>query len=167
MIVKKQKVDLYKEIMGGYPTGVTIITTKDKDNNPVGMTANSFVSVSIEPLMISWCIDKGSRRYETFKNVDSFAVNILSGEQKDACNIFASKQEKDSFSKVEWGPSSNDLPILKNVYGALECKKVQQIDAGDHLILIGEVIDMKKNDIDPMLYYRRNIGFIPEKWADF
>ncbi|MFD1707876.1 flavin reductase family protein [Siminovitchia sediminis] len=166
MIVKSQQADLYKEIMGGYPTGVTIITTKDKNNHPVGLTANSFASVSIDPLLILWCIDKGSGSYETFNSVDAFAVNILSGEQKDACFTFASRKEKDRFSKVEWELSSNDLPILKNIYAVLECKKVQQVDAGDHLILIGEVVDLQKNDIDPMLYYRRNVGFIPDNWGD-
>jgi flavin reductase (DIM6/NTAB) family NADH-FMN oxidoreductase RutF len=159
--VQENQVDLYKNIMGSYPTGVTIVTTLDQDNNPVGLTVNSFSSVSIDPLLVSWCIDKGSAGYEVFKNTDRFAVNILAGDQKDACWVFSSRKEKDRFSKVDWELSANALPIIKGVFSTLECKKVQEIVAGDHLMLIGEVIDLQKNDVDPMLYYRRNVGFIP------
>ncbi|RNF39793.1 flavin reductase family protein [Planococcus salinus] len=155
---------LFKEIMGSYPTGVTVITTKDENQKPVGLTANSFVSVSIDPLMILWCIDKKAGSWNAFDQAEKFAVNILSGDQKDACMTFASKKEPDRFSRQPWKYSDNDLPILENVYASMECKKVQQVDAGDHYILIGEVIDLSKNEeLDPMMYFRRNMGPIP-KW---
>lgn len=157
------KVDLFKEMMGSYPTGVTIVTTMD-EKNPIGLTVNSFASVSIEPLMVLWCIDKRANSYETFKKTDKFAVNILAGDQKDECFVFASSKEKDRFSKTNWNLSSNNLPILDGTFGVFECKKVNQVDAGDHLILIGEVIDLNKNEKEPMLYFRRDVGFIREDW---
>lgn len=159
-------IDLYKEIMGSYPTGVTIITTTDADNQPVGLTVNSFASVSLEPLLVLWCLDKRSGSLNAFKNADKFAVNILAGDQKEACWTFASSKEKDRFAKVSWEMSDHQLPILNNVFGAFECKKVNEIDAGDHIIFIGEVINIKKNDVVPMLYYKRNIGTVPESWAN-
>jgi flavin reductase (DIM6/NTAB) family NADH-FMN oxidoreductase RutF len=159
---KDRQVELYKEIMGSYPTGVTIVTTTD-NNRPVGLTVNSFASVSLDPLMVLWCIDKGSDSLESFRNADMFAVNILAGHQTDACWVFASSKEKERFSKVEWELSANNLPVLKDVFGVLECKKVQEVDAGDHIILIGKVIDLDKNHTDPMLYYRRSVGPVPSR----
>ncbi|MFS0646524.1 flavin reductase family protein [Siminovitchia sp. 179-K 8D1 HS] len=150
----------YKEIMGSYPTGVSIVTTMD-DDKPVGLTVNSFASVSLDPLLVSWCIDKKSSSIEAFNKSDRFAVNILSGHQKEECFIFADSKESDRFSKTSWERSSNDLPILKNVFAVLECKKVQEIDAGDHILLIGEVIHLQKNDHKPMFYYQRNVSVVP------
>ncbi|MFA8438571.1 flavin reductase family protein [Pueribacillus sp. YX66] len=163
MMIKEHSEQLYREIMGSYPTGVTIITTLDVNNKPVGLTVNSFASVSLDPLMILWCIDKNSGSIETFKITNKFAVNILAGNQKEACWVFASRNETDRFAKVNWELSSNDLPILNDVFGVLECKKVDEIDAGDHMILIGEVINLQKNDTDPMLYFRRKVGSIREE----
>src|SRR5690625_2450418 len=158
----EQRTEVFKNIMRNYPTGVTIITTLDNEHNPTGLTANSFASVSIDPLMILWCIDKRSNSYEVFKNCKRFAVNILSGNQKEECNVFASRKVKDRFSKVDWNLSDYDLPIIENAFAELECDKVDQIDAGDHLILIGKVLDLKESDHIPMLYHNRNLGPVPE-----
>ncbi|PWA07823.1 oxygenase [Pueribacillus theae] len=165
MMVKEQTEKLYREIMASYPTGVTIMTTTDENNKPIGLTVNSFTSVSLEPLMILWCIGKESGSIESFKNSQRFAVNILAGDQQDACWVFASSKEKDRFAKVDWEFSLNNLPILKDVFGVLECEKVEQIDAGDHIIFLGEVISLDKKNSDPMLYYRRNVGAVPENWV--
>ncbi|ONK21425.1 oxygenase [Bacillus sp. VT-16-64] len=151
----------YKEIMCSYPTGVSIVTTMDQDK-PVGLTVNSFASVSLEPLLVSWCIDKKSSSLQAFHKSDTFAVNILSEHQKAECFIFADSKESDRFSKTSWERSANQLPILKDVFAVLECKKVQEIEAGDHIVLIGKVIDLHKTDHKPMLYYQRNVSVVPE-----
>lgn len=165
-MVGTDTIQLYKEIMGSYPTGVTIVTTTDSENRPVGLTVNSFASVSLEPLLVLWCLDKRSGSIAAFKQTEKFAVNILSSEQKEACWTFASSKEKDRFAKVSWQMSDNQLPVLNDVFGAFECKKVNAIEAGDHIIFIGEVINITKNDRTPMLYYKRNIGSVPENWAN-
>lgn len=156
---------LFKEVMGSYPTGVTVVTTIDSNNQPIGLTVNSFASVSLDPLMILWSIDKNAGSCEIFKKADKFAVNILAGEQQEICWTFASKSEKDRFSKHPWTLSKNNLPVLDKVFASLECKKVQQIDAGDHYVLIGEVLDVTKNEQEPMLYFRRKVGNVPEQWG--
>lgn len=165
-MVESESIQLYKEVMGSYPTGVTIMTTIDSDSNPVGLTVNSFASVSLDPLMVLWCIDKRSGSLDSFKNAEKFAVNILSADQKEACWTFASSKEKNRFAKISWELSDNKLPIIEGVFGAFECKKVNEIDAGDHIIFLGEVINIQKNDFDPMLYYRRNVGAVPENWTN-
>lgn len=92
--VQTTSVDLFKEVMGNYPSGVTVITTVDGNNQPIGLTANSFVSVSIEPLLILWCIDKRSGSYAAFDTNDHFVVNILAADQAEVCWAFASKKSR-------------------------------------------------------------------------
>ena len=81
----------FKKALGNYPTGVTVVTTLDENNKPVGLTANSFASVSIDPLLILWSLDKKSRLYDAFTQSNKFAVNILADDQADLCGLFASK----------------------------------------------------------------------------
>lgn len=169
MTVQSQAVSqqLFKEVMGSYPSGVTIITTVDQDGKPVGLTANSFVSVSIDPLLILWCIDKRAGSWSAFDNAEQFGVNILAANQAKACWTFASKTEPDRFGKHAWKLSSNNVPVLDGVFATFECKKSQVIDAGDHYILIGEVIHIEKqDDVEPMLYFRRKVGEVPASFLE-
>lgn len=158
-----ENVSLFKQIMGSYPTGVTIVTTADSFGNPCGLTVNSFASVSLDPLLVLWCLDRRSTSLEVFQNSEGFAVHILAAEQEELCWTFAGK-DTDRFSKAEWFLSNNNLPIISGSFSVLECKKVQQIEAGDHLIFVGEIIKIEKQDKEPMLYFRRNIGKIPVGW---
>lgn len=160
-----EKANVFKQIMGQYPTGVTIVTTMDEVGTPAGLTVNSFASVSIDPLIVLWSIDKKVSSLDKFVKAEKFAVHTLSTEQEAACWAFAGK-EADRFSKVEWKVSENGLPIIADSVGTFECKTIQQIDAGDHIILLGEVIDLNKAEKNPLLYYNRNIGPIPGNWPN-
>lgn len=160
------KVDKFKEIMGNYPTGVTVITTYDQEKKPVGMTVNSFASVSIDPLLILWSIRKDATEFDAYINAEKFLVNILDGSNTKTCKVFASRGEKDRFSQVDWSISNNGLPVLSQTAGFMECNTTKQIDAGDHIILIGEVINLEKLSNTPMLYYKREMGHIPEDWVN-
>lgn len=156
-------VSLFKEVMGNYPTGVTVVTTVDENNTPLGLTVNSFASVSIDPLLILWSIDKRVSSYESFIKTDKFAVHVLSSDQGDICNLFASKGT-DRFNNCEWNLSEDNLPIISGVSGVLQCKTAKTIEAGDHTILIGEVINIKNESKEPLLYHNRNVGKIPEEF---
>ena len=156
---------LFKEVMGSYPSGVTVVTTVDAKNQPIGLTVNSFVSVSIDPLLILWCIDKKSSSYEAFDYSDYFTVNILAANQGDICWAFASRTEPDRFSKCSWELSKNNVPVIKDAFANLECKKHRVVDAGDHYILIGQVVNIQKTDTDAMLYYKRNLGAVPKSFG--
>ncbi|KAB2336254.1 flavin reductase family protein [Cytobacillus depressus] len=159
------KVSVFKQIMGLYPTGVTIVTTMDEHGTPAGLTVNSFASVSLDPLIVLWSIDKRASSLDKFIKAKNFAVHTLSSDQADACWAFAGK-EPDRFSKVNWKTSEHGLPIIIDSLGTFECKTIQQIDAGDHVILLGEVIELNKQDKAPLLYFNRNIGPIPENWPN-
>lgn len=152
---------LFKQALGNYPTGVTIVTTTEKDGTPVGLTVNSFASVSLDPLMVLWSIDHKVSSLETFTNQGRFAIHILAGNQQKECSTFASKNV-DRFSTCNWELSDNGLPIIEGAFAVLECETHQAIVAGDHTILIGKVTNIRvSEEKDPMLYHRRQFGPIP------
>ena len=151
---------LFKEAMGNYPTGVTVLTTTDKDGNPVGLTVNSFASVSLDPLLVLWSIDHRVSTLDSFVNGGKFAVHILAGDQQDVCKNFSSK-DVDRFSTCEWTFSEHKLPIIDGAFAVLQCETFQTIEAGDHTILIGKVVDIQIENKEPMLYHRRHFASIP------
>lgn len=161
----EQSIQTYKEIMGSYPTGVTVITTNNQEGYPIGMTVNSFTSVSVDPLLISWSIRKDATEFDDFIKADQFIVNILDGDNTDIAYRFASKDKSNRFNETNWHYSKQQLPILEHVYAVMECKTVNQFEAGDHIIIIGEVQRMEKLTDTPMLYYKREMGHIPFDWA--
>ncbi len=152
---------LFKEVMGNYPTGVTVITTADENGLPLGLTVNSFASVSIDPLLILWSIDKRVSSHDIFVNSGKFAVHVLAWNQADVCMRFATKGV-DRFGESDWEMSKEGLPIVSGSAGVMQCKTFKTVDAGDHTILIGEVIDIVNHGKEPLLYHKRSFGPIPQ-----
>ncbi len=154
---------LFKEAMGNYPTGVTVVTTTDHEGKPVGLTVNSFASVSLDPLMILWSIDHKASSIHTFKESAKFAVHLLAEDQQELVKQFSSR-DVDRFSKVKWGFSDNHLPVIEDAFAVFECETFQTVEAGDHTILIGSVINITTEKKNPLLYHRRHIGAIPSEF---
>lgn len=164
MMNKEEKQQVFKDIMGNYPTGVTIITTTAGSGVPVGLTVNSFASVSLDPLMLLWSIDHRVSSLKEFTEGGKFAVHVLAENQTEICKTFASSHE-DRFSVCEWTQSDNGLPIIEGAFGVFECELFKAVEAGDHTILIGNVVDLKVDITkDPMLYHRRVFGSIPAEF---
>jgi flavin reductase (DIM6/NTAB) family NADH-FMN oxidoreductase RutF len=153
-------VSKFKEVMGNYPTGVTVVTTVDESGTPLGLTVNSFASVSLDPMLILWSIDKRVSTYNIFIQTDKFAVHVLAGNQGDICSLFATKGT-DRFGSCEWKLSEHNLPVIAGTAGVLQCKTFKTVEAGDHMILIGEVIDIQSDNKAPLLYHKRKFGEIP------
>src|SRR5690625_4253010 len=107
----ENKVVKFKEVMGNYPTGVSVVTAFDEEAEPVGLTVNSFASVSLEPLLILWSIDNSVSSYDQFIKTDKFAINILAEDQNDLSMLFATKNA-DRFNQCSWKKSQLNLPIL-------------------------------------------------------
>lgn len=157
------KIESFRKAMGSYPTGVTVVTAYNEDNEPMGLTVNSFASVSLDPLLILWSIDKRVSSYDAFLKVDHFSVNILASDQGDLCNLFASRVP-DRFGQCDWEKSELALPVLKDTLATLQCKVYNKVEAGDHTIMIGEVLDIQNSDKEPLLYHKRTLGPIPESF---
>lgn len=153
----------FKEVMGNYPTGVTIVTTVDDAGTPIGLTVNSFASVSIDPMLVLWSIDDRASSFPVFMKSDQFNVNILASDQADLVKLFTTKGIN-RFDHCEWEMSELGLPVLANTAGSFQCKVHQRIKAGDHVTLIGEVLKIENNEKPPLLYHKRNVGPIPEEF---
>jgi flavin reductase (DIM6/NTAB) family NADH-FMN oxidoreductase RutF len=161
-IINQQQ--LFKEALGNYPTGVTIVTTTGGENIPVGLTVNSFASVSLDPLLILWSIDHRVSSLDIFKQSGKFAVHILAGNQQELCKTFASK-DVDRFANCNWSFSELGVPVIEGAFAVLECTTHQLVEAGDHTILIGAVQNIEvQKDRNPMLYHRRHFGEIPAEF---
>lgn len=142
-----------RNIFGRFATGVTIITTTNSDNQPVGFTANSFTSVSLDPPLVLFCIAKSSENLSVFERAESFAVNILAQHQKELSTLFASKVDRYAKTIFEQGLLS--VPVFSDSLAVIECKTQQVIDSGDHLIILGLVKNcMETTENSPLLYYR-------------
>ena len=144
-----------RQALGSFPTGVTVVSCLDKDNNPLGFTANSFTSVSLDPQLISICIDKESFNIDTFSITEHFAVSILSESQQSISTTFATPNEE-RFKDIDWRSEDTGSPIISNAVAWFDCKTEQVVDAGDHLILIGKIITFDSSPKTPLMYLRGN-----------
>ena len=148
---------LLKRALGKYSTGVTIVTSTDHDGNPIGMTVNSFTSVSLQPSLVLWCIDKKQPSYNSFINANGYAVNILSKDQNDLCYKFSSQLDN-KFENVNWKSSKNGFPLVKNCLAWFDCKKWNYYSGGDHQILVGEVTSFDSVELEPLTYWNGQIS---------
>lgn len=151
----------FRRCLGNFATGVTVITAKSPDGTQVGVTANSFNSVSLDPPLVLWSIVKTSSSYAVFENSDHFAVNILAADQIDLSNNFA-KPSDDKFANIETLSGAGDAPLLTNTAANFQCEKYQVVDGGDHWIMIGKVVAFENFGRAPLLYVQGSYaGAIP------
>jgi flavin reductase (DIM6/NTAB) family NADH-FMN oxidoreductase RutF len=123
---------------GRFLTGVTVVTTRAPNGEMVGFTANSFTSVSLDPPLLLVCPGNHLSSFEVFKSAEHFGISILSEGQEDISNLFASG-DGDRFAAVAWDASHDDIPLIAGRSAGFVCDTFQQVDAGDHIILIGQV----------------------------
>lgn len=142
----------FRRALGNFATGVTIMTAAFSGKR-VGVTANSFNSVSLDPALILWSIDKRSSSYEVFEAASHFAVNILAADQIDLSNQFA-RPSDDKFAAIEIEEGAGGAPLLSDCAARFQCEMHQQVDGGDHWILIGKVVAFDDFGRAPLLYHQ-------------
>jgi flavin reductase (DIM6/NTAB) family NADH-FMN oxidoreductase RutF len=147
-----------RQIMGHFATGVTIVTALDGDE-PVGLTAQSFTSLSLDPPLILFCPGKSSSTYPRIRNAGAFVVNILGEAQEAICRTFA-VSGGDKFAEALWSPSdATGAPVLDDVLAWVDCRLEEEHDAGDHIIVVGRVVDLSvEQEGKPLLFYRGGFG---------
>lgn len=148
-----------RDAFGAFLTGVTVVTAFDKNDKPLGFTANSFSSVSLDPPLLLVCLAKSSSNYENMTHAKGFAVNVLAEDQKDISNCFASKVV-DRFASVNWKKGPHGAPVFEGTAAWFDCSMHKVVDAGDHAILIGEVKAFE-NGTAGGLGYARGAYFTP------
>lgn len=129
-----------RKAFGSYLTGVTVVTARGTDGGPVGFTANSFSSVSLNPPMLLVCPSRSLSSFEHFEQCRHFAVNILAEGQQDISNTFAAFKG-DRFGRVDWHQDANGCPLFAGTTAHFSCRTARVVPAGDHVVLLGEVVD--------------------------
>jgi flavin reductase (DIM6/NTAB) family NADH-FMN oxidoreductase RutF len=145
--------DEFRSILGRFPSGVTVVTTKGADGSDQGMTVSAFCSVSLGPPLILMCIEKTASAHEALTTAPAFIVNILSAKQEQIARRFAIV-DIDRFEGVGFSRSGSGIAVLDDVLGVIECSRSALHDAGDHTIIVGEVEAGRAEIGAPLLYYR-------------
>ncbi len=143
----------FRRALGAFVTGVTVVTTIQPDGSPRGFTANSFTSVSLDPPLVLVCIAKTASSYEVFSQTKHFAISVLAEDQKNVSGVFASKAS-DKFAQVAWCARSTGAPVMDGAAASFDCTTHDVVDAGDHIILIGRVVDFIHTSSSPLGYCR-------------
>jgi len=145
----------FRNALGCFATGIAIMTTRDADGRYVGITVNSFSSVSLDPPLVSFCLDRNANSLKPFLDAAHFSVNVLAEGQEPLSAAFARSSAGDKFSGVAFEISETGCPLLADCLSHLECAREAVHDAGDHLIVIGRVIRLaQRPEGKPLLYFR-------------
>ncbi|MFY9955754.1 flavin reductase family protein [Bradyrhizobium sp.] len=147
----------FRNALGTYATGVTIITAAGAGGKPYGITCNSFASVSLNPPLVLWSLVLYSSSLGAFENASHFAVNVLGASQQELANRFA-KSSDDKFAGVEWRPGLGNAPILADSVANFQCRAANRYYGGDHVIFLGAVEAYSYNRKEPLLFARSGYG---------
>jgi 3-hydroxy-9,10-secoandrosta-1,3,5(10)-triene-9,17-dione monooxygenase reductase component len=143
----------FRTVLGQFATGVTIITAVDGDE-PVGVAANSFTSVSLDPPLVLFCVGRTSTTWPRIERARKFAVNILGEHQEELSRLFATKGA-DRFGQAEWHLGVGGSPVLHDVLAYLDCEFWAEYDGGDHIIVVGRVLDLGvTHQAGPLVFFR-------------
>jgi 3-hydroxy-9,10-secoandrosta-1,3,5(10)-triene-9,17-dione monooxygenase reductase component len=142
----------FRSALGAFATGVTIVTAVGADGSRVGVTANSFNSVSLDPPMILWSLAKTSRSLAAFEQAAYWAVHILAADQDGLSNHFA-KSGIDKFADMDVELGAGDVPLLREYASRLQCKTAFMYEGGDHVIFVGEVLKFDRRDVAPLIFH--------------
>jgi flavin reductase (DIM6/NTAB) family NADH-FMN oxidoreductase RutF len=147
----------FRNALGTYATGVTIITAAAADGKPYGLTCNSFASVSLNPPLVLWSLVIFSQGMSIFQNASHFAVNVLGASQRALATKFATPSV-DRFEGVEWTPGLGNAPVLADSVANFQCRAVNRYYGGDHVIFLGAVEAYAYNRQEPLLFARGGYG---------
>jgi len=155
-----------RHVLGCYATGVAVMTTLTADQCPVGVTVNSFSSVSLDPPLILFSLAKKANVLLHFQQAEYFSVNILSHRQEALSNMFA-RPSTASFENVEYSHREAGCALFSGCVAQLECRRESEIDGGDHRILIGTVIGFHlQTPLAPLVSYRGRYGTcVRDAWS--
>lgn len=146
----------FRRAMAAFATGVTVVTARGADGVLSGMTVNSLASVSLEPRLLLWCLGNRSRRYEPFAKADAWGVTVLGADGEAKARRFAQAKTQDV--QTEESETFAGVSVLRGGLAQLACRTHHRIEAGDHLIIIGEVLDVRVRDGAALTFFRGGYG---------
>ncbi|MEM6634390.1 MAG: flavin reductase family protein [Pseudomonadota bacterium] len=145
----------FRDALGRYATGVTVVTCATPDG-PLGITANSFASVSLDPPLVLWSPAKASRRFGPFAEAAQFAIHVLGAEQQGVCAHFA--RQGHDFTGLDWSAGDDGVPLISGCLARFECSTFSRHDGGDHLIIVGRVARATMREGEALLFAHGNYG---------
>lgn len=145
-------------MLSHFATGITIVTAL-QDDRPVGVTCQSFSSLSLDPPLVALFAGASSTSWPHIRRAGVFTVNVLASDQEELCRGFA-RSGADKFAGVPWTPSAVGTPVLEDVLAWIDCSLESEVEAGDHIVLIGRVLDLEvvRPDAPPLLFFRGGYG---------
>jgi len=143
----------YRDVMGAFPTGVTVMTLGRNDGFRLGVTASSFNTVSLDPPLILWSLALRAPSLTHFRQNEHFAVNVLGAGQHDIALQFARPSE-DKFAGIETESGTTGLPLIAQALAHIECRVAARYPGGDHEIILGEVLALRRRDAAPLVFQR-------------
>lgn len=141
--------------LGSFTTGVAVVTAAT-DDGPLGMTANSFASVSLDPPLVLWSPAKSSRRHAPFVSAEHYAIHVLSADQHDVGEHFV--RHANDFSGLNWSENEEGVPVIAGALARFECARWTVHDGGDHSIVIGRVLRAAHREGEPLCFSRGSFG---------
>lgn len=141
-----------RDTLGAFATGVTVVTALDPDGRAIGLTVNSFNTVSLDPPLVLWSLSLASPSLEAFRRASHFAVNVLAADQQALSERFA-QRNSDKFAGLDWREGLGGVPLLPGCCAILECRNETQHAGGDHLIFIGRVEGCSRSDRAPLVFH--------------
>jgi 3-hydroxy-9,10-secoandrosta-1,3,5(10)-triene-9,17-dione monooxygenase reductase component len=154
----------FRQAVGAFTTGVTVVTTCDDSGQRYGLTANSFASVSLEPPLVLFCVDNRAPSLQGFIKSQHFAINVLAADQADIAKRFARRSE-DKFAGLNWRVGIFGAPLLDRCIAYIECTFEHSLPSGDHAIVIGRVHRVKAYPGEPLTFHRSQFGTIVSEVA--
>lgn len=145
----------FRRALGAFATGVTVVTARGPDG-PVGITANSFASVSLDPPLVLWSPAKASRRFGVFAGAEHFAIHVLAETDRPICEGFV--RAIDAFDRLDWSEGDHGVPLIHGTAARFECRRAASHDAGDHLIIVGRVLRASTGVRDPLIFHAGRYG---------
>ena len=147
----------YRKIFGSLPTGVTAITGMTADGKPMGLVVGTFMSLSLEPPLVTFCVDKGSSTWPQLRSLGRFTANILSTEQLPVCRALSRKGE-DKFADIEYTIGEHGTPHITGATAVIDCEVLSEVVAGDHYMIVGGVDSMASSDAEALLFRGGKFG---------
>ena len=141
-----------RDALGEFATGVAVVTARGIDGQPVGVTINSFASVSLEPPLVLWSLGLQSPTRAAFEACSHYAINVLAADQTDISQQF-SQALGDRFAGIEWKVGAGDTPILPGCCARFECRNEMRYPGGDHVILVGQVEHFNRDEKPPLVFH--------------
>lgn len=145
----------FRRALGSFPTGVAIMTTRDGQDEPIGLTCNSFSSVSLDPPLVLWSLRKASKSIDIFREAKAFAINVLAEDQDHLSQRFATSSILKKFENIAWSTGYSNLPLINDCVARFHCDVFAQHDAGDHIVFIGQVVKYEVvREEDSLVFYK-------------